>query len=116
MVVDLVLQIERVQTFFLRKYLFLSQFSNLKTPTEDSRLRHRRDFVHLFFTKEEFACLFKKAFKKQAKSGKIRKNILSLGNCQKKFFMRQGDPTASEKCTILFQVLISKSSINIKKS
>jgi hypothetical protein len=41
MVVDLVLQIERVQTFFLRKYLFLSQFSNIKTPTEDSRLRHK---------------------------------------------------------------------------
>jgi hypothetical protein len=54
---DLDLQIGWVQTFFLWKYLILSHFLILKTPTEDSILCHKRDFIHHFFTKEAFACL-----------------------------------------------------------
>ncbi len=54
---DLDLQIRWVQIFFLWKYLILSHFLILKTPTEDSILCHKRDFIHLFFTKGAFACL-----------------------------------------------------------
>ncbi len=54
---DLDLQIGWVQTFFLWKYLILSNFFNLKTPTKDSILWHKRDFIHHFFTKGTFACL-----------------------------------------------------------
>jgi hypothetical protein len=54
---DLDLQIEWVQTFFLWKYLISSEFLILKTPTGDSILRHKRDFIHHFFTKGAFACL-----------------------------------------------------------
>ncbi len=60
---DLVLQIERVQTFFLQKYLILSHFLIPKTSTEDSILCHKRDFIHHFFTKGAFACLFIENFK-----------------------------------------------------
>jgi hypothetical protein len=41
---DLVSLFEGMCTFFLWKYLILLHFLNLKTPTEDSRLRHGRDF------------------------------------------------------------------------
>ncbi len=54
---DLVLQIERVQTFFLRKYLILLRFLILKTPIEDSILCHKPDFIHHFLTRRAFACL-----------------------------------------------------------
>jgi hypothetical protein len=47
MAADLALQIGWVQTFFLRKYLFLLQFLNLKIPTEDSILRHKSRSVSL---------------------------------------------------------------------
>jgi hypothetical protein len=57
MMADLDLQIGWVQTFFLWKYLILSHFLILKTPTEDSILCHKRDFIHHFFTKGAFACL-----------------------------------------------------------
>ncbi len=45
---DLVSLFDGVCTFFLWKYLILLHFLNLKTPTEDSRLRHGRDFETLF--------------------------------------------------------------------
>ncbi len=41
MMADLVLEIGCAPTFLLKKNLILSHFNpNLKTPTEDSRLRH----------------------------------------------------------------------------
>jgi hypothetical protein len=44
MMADLVSQKKDACTFFLWKWLVLLHFLNLKTPTEDSRLRHWRDF------------------------------------------------------------------------
>ncbi len=41
---DLVSHFEGMRTFFMWKYLILLHFLNLKTPIEDSRLRHGRDF------------------------------------------------------------------------
>ncbi len=58
MAADLASQIGWVQAFFLRKYLFLSQFLNLKTPTDDSRPCHWRDFKTSLFIKEGFACRY----------------------------------------------------------
>ncbi len=51
---DLVLQPGWVQTFFLRKYLILFHFLNLKTPIEDSILCHKRRnqfsfHLHVYF-------------------------------------------------------------------
>ncbi len=40
MMTDLVSLFEGVRTFFLWKFLILSHFLNLKTITDDSRLRH----------------------------------------------------------------------------
>jgi hypothetical protein len=57
MATDFVLQIGWLQTFFLWKYLILSHFLILKTPTEDSILCHKRRYQ--FFTKGAFACLMK---------------------------------------------------------
>ncbi len=57
MAADLVSCFECAHAFFLRKFLILSHNLNLKTPIEDSRLRHKPDFIHHFFTKGEFACL-----------------------------------------------------------
>ncbi len=57
MMADLDLQIGWVQTFFLGKYLILSPFLIIKTPTEDSILCHKRDYIYHFYTKGAFACL-----------------------------------------------------------
>ncbi len=51
--------------FFLWKYLILSYFHILKTPTEDSILCHKRDFIHHFFIKGAFACLLHISKKKK---------------------------------------------------
>jgi hypothetical protein len=57
MIADFVLQIGCAHTCFLRKFLILSHFLNLKTPTEDSRLRHERAFFITLGTIEKLACL-----------------------------------------------------------
>ncbi len=55
---DLVLQIWWAQTLFLWKFLILSRFLNLKTPSEVSRLRHERAFFITLGTIDKLACLF----------------------------------------------------------
>ncbi len=57
MMADLLSLSEGAHTFFLWKFLILSHFLNLKTPTEDSRLRHERAFFITLGTIEKLACL-----------------------------------------------------------
>jgi hypothetical protein len=56
---DFVLQMGCAHTYFLWKFLILSHFLNLKTPTEDSRLRHERAFFITLGTVEKLACLLR---------------------------------------------------------
>ncbi len=56
---DLVSLFEGVCTFFLWKYLILLHFLNLKTPTDDSRLRHGRDFETPFLHRAAVTGLMK---------------------------------------------------------
>ncbi len=86
---DFVLQMGCAHTCFLWKFLILSHFLNLKTPTENSRLRHERAFFITLGTIEKLASI-----------NNIKK-WLELQNLQKEKQNRK-DSMCWEKRLILF--------------